>query len=249
MVTIQAIGEQGLLRHLQQFSPPMITGDDAAVINSVHPQQLVVSTDLLIEGIHFGDRTTSGFDSGWRAAAANLSDLAAMGAMPVGITVALGLPGETELDWVLELYRGMTACLTPWQTPILGGDVSRSPVRTVGITVLGSVMPGKAFCRHTAQVGDWIIATGIHGASKAGLESLLNSASDKTVATSLKTAWQRAHQRPVPRLELLPSLHSLQTRITGMDSSDGLADAVLQICRASSKGAELWAKKFPPPLA
>lgn len=247
MTTIQYLGEQGLLAQLQRFSPQELTGDDAAVMPSPYPDSLVISTDMLVEGVHFSDQTTPAFDVGWRGAAANLSDLAAMGAMPMGITIALGLPGKTPVDWVLALYEGIAACLEPWATPIVGGDVCQAPGRTLSITVFGKVPPTKAIYRHGAQVGDWIIATGIHGAARAGLECLLQPDLTQTLDPDRRQAWQRAHQRPLPRLDLVPSLQALNTRITGMDSSDGLADAVLQICRASGVGAELWTEHLPIP--
>jgi thiamine-monophosphate kinase len=247
MITIQDLGEQALLAQLQRFSPPDLTGDDAAVLRSPHPDSLVISTDMLVEGVHFSKQTTPGFDVGWRAAAANLSDLAAMGALPLGMTIALGLPGTTPLEWVLSVYKGITACLKPWQTPILGGDVCQSPVRTISITVLGKVPPAKTLYRHSAQAGDWIIATGIHGAARAGLECLLHPDQGQSLDPYHRQAWQTAHQRPDPRLDLVPCLQNLNTRITGMDSSDGLADAVLQICRASQVGAELWTEHLPIP--
>lgn len=247
MTTIQDLGEQALLAHLKSFSPPSLTGDDAAVLASPHPDDLVISTDMLVEGVHFSEQTTPGFDVGWRGAAANLSDLAAMGALPTGVTIALGLPGSTDLDWVLAVYEGITACLKPWETPILGGDVCQAPLRTISITVLGQVAPGRALYRHSAQIGDWILATGIHGASRAGLECLLRPEQAQTLTPDRRQTWQTCHQRPRPRLDLVPSLQTLQTRVTAMDSSDGLADAVLQICRASQTGAELWAEQLPLP--
>jgi thiamine-monophosphate kinase len=248
MTTIQDLGEQGLLAHLKRFSPLELTGDDGAVLRSPQPDDLVISTDMLVEGSHFSEQTTSAFDVGWRAAAANLSDLAAMGAMPIGMTIALGLPGTTPLDWVIALYQGVVACLKPWTTPIVGGDVCQAPVRTISITVFGAVPSTKAIHRHGAQAGDWLLATGIHGASRAGLECLLNPGLAQSLAPDRRQCWQRAHQRPYPRLDLVASLHSLNSRLTGMDSSDGLADAVVQICRASGVGAELWTEQLPIPL-
>ncbi|MBE9174422.1 thiamine-phosphate kinase [Synechocystis salina LEGE 06155] len=245
--TIGALGEQALLAQLQKFSPAELTGDDAAIVDLPSKEALVVSTDMLVENVHFSEQTTSAFDVGWRGAAANLSDLAAMGATPIGITVALGLPASTTLGWVLGVYEGLTASLQPWQTPILGGDVCRSPFKTISITVLGQVPQGKALYRHQAKVGDWLIATGDHGASRAGLACLLHTHREELLTTEQRNLWQRAHQRPQPRLDLVPSLLSLETTMGAMDSSDGLADAVLQICRASRVGAEIWAEKLPIP--
>jgi thiamine-monophosphate kinase len=171
---VRDIGEQGLLERLQRFCPPDIIGDDAAVLETLPNQSLVVTTDMLIDGVHFSDITTSPEDAGWRAAAANLSDLAAMGAFPLGITIGLGLPGDVSVNWVERLYEGMTECLQKYNVPIVGGDIVRSPITTLAITAFGQANPNLIIRRSTAQEGDAIIVTGIHGASRAGLELLLN---------------------------------------------------------------------------
>ena len=118
---VKDIGEQGLLQKLQLFCPQDVIGDDGAILPTEPDQSLVVTTDVLVDEVHFSQRTTTAFDVGWRAAAANLSDLAAMGATPLGITVGLSLPGSVAVAWVEELYRGMSACLGQYQTAIVGG--------------------------------------------------------------------------------------------------------------------------------
>ncbi|QLE55170.1 thiamine-phosphate kinase [Nostoc sp. TCL26-01] len=252
MTKVKDIGEQGLLERLQCFCPPEIVGDDAAVLVTAPEQSLVVTTDMLVDGVHFSQITTSPEDAGWRAAAANLSDLAAMGASPLGMTVALGLPGDLEVSWVESLYQGMTECLQQYNTPIVGGDIVRSPITTVSITAFGQVHPQKIIRRSTAKVGDAIVVTGIHGASHAGLQLLLHPEIGKDLTTTEKTALITAHQRPQPRLDVLPLLWKilespLLTPITGMDSSDGLADAILQICRTSGVGAVIESANIPLP--
>lgn len=266
-LTVQAIGEQGLLSRLQAFCPPEMVGDDAAVLTVAPGRSLVVTADVLVDGVHFSDRTTAPEDAGWRAAAANLSDLAAMGASPLGITVSLGLPGATPVEWVERLYQGLTQCLQPHHTAIVGGDVVRSPVITVSITAFGDADPARLIRRSTAQPGDAIVVTGPHGASRAGLELLLHPDQGAELNEIDRSALIRAHQRPQPRLDVLPFLwkiereaqsHSsrfdIQHRLTpyslaGMDSSDGLADAVLQICRASGVGARIDRCQIPIPVA
>ncbi|MGL5035286.1 MAG: AIR synthase related protein, partial [Microcystaceae cyanobacterium] len=111
VLTVQDIGEQGLLARLQAYCPKEMVGDDGAILALAAAQSLVVTTDVLVENVHFSDSTTKPEDVGWRSAAANLSDLAAMGATPVGITVGLGLPGDTAVDWVESLYQGLQDCL------------------------------------------------------------------------------------------------------------------------------------------
>jgi thiamine-monophosphate kinase len=244
---VREIGEQGLLRRLQAFCPAHLVGDDAAELQIPAGQTLVVTTDVLVDGVHFSDRTTTPEDAGWRAAAANLSDLAAMGASPLGLTVGLGLPGELEVAWVERLYQGLSACLAPFGTVILGGDVVRSPVITLAITALGTVVPERIIRRSAAQPGQAIVVTGYHGASRAGLELLLKPTSGLGSAHQ-QNYFKRSHQRPRPRLDVLPLLpQSHCPPIAGMDSSDGLADAVLQICRASGVGATLERSRLPIP--
>ena len=138
-LTVQDLGEQGLLARLQAYCPPDIIGDDAAIISLVVGQSLVVTTDVLIQDVHFSDRTARPEDVGWRSAAANLSDLAAMGATPVGITVGLGLPKDTSVPWLEASYLGLRYCLDPSLTPILWGDMVRSPFLSISITGLGHV--------------------------------------------------------------------------------------------------------------
>lgn len=238
---VKDIGEKGLLQKLQPFCSLGIIGDDGAVLPTDPDKDLVVSTDVLVERVHFSDRTTSAFDVGWRAAAANLSDLAAMGAEPLGITVGLSLPGNVSIDWVEDLYRGLSACLQPYHTSIVGGDICRSTVITVSITAFGQVLPHQVIRRSNAQVGDGILITGYHGLSRAGLELLLHPEIGAELNESERNLLIKAHQQPQPRLDVLPYLWQVKPprAIAGMDSSDGLADAIAQICHCSGVGAEI----------
>ncbi|TVP62767.1 MAG: thiamine-phosphate kinase [Nodularia sp. (in: Bacteria)] len=255
MTKVKDIGEQGVLKKLQRFCPPGMIGDDAAVLLTTPNQSLVVTTDVLVDGVHFSNVTTSPEDAGWRAVAANLSDLAAMGADPIGITIGLGLPGEAMVSWVESLYQGMTECLQKYNTVIVGGDIVRSPVTTISITAFGQVAPQRIIRRSAAQLGDAIVVTGVHGASHAGLQLLLHPELRQNLTDTEQRTLITAHQRPQPRLDVLPLLWQIlesyppssHPHIAGMDSSDGLADAILQICRASGVGAVLETKQIPLP--
>ncbi|MGB3616183.1 MAG: thiamine-phosphate kinase [Elainellaceae cyanobacterium] len=248
---VSDLGEQALLRRLQAFCPPQVVGDDAAVLSIPEGQQLVVTTDTLIDGVHFALGLTSDLvtmdarDVGWRAMAANLSDLAAMGASPIGVTVGLGLPIDLEVDAVDDLYRGLTDCLLPQGGVILGGDMHRSPVVSLCITALGQVHPTQVIRRSGACIGDAIVATGCHGRSRVGLELLLNPEL-RAIAKDEAQPYIQAHRRPIPRLDVVPLLHTLQVT-AGMDSSDGLADAVLQLCRSSGVGAQIHEEAISQP--
>ncbi len=275
---ISDLGESGLLKLIQPYCLPNMIGDDGAIVHPPAGCELIITTDVLVDRVHFSDPTTTPFDVGWRSVAANLSDLAAMGASPLGITVGLSLPPTLPVAWVEQLYGGMQACLTRYGTGIIGGDLTRSSVITVAITALGTARLDQIIARSTAKIGDAIIATGYHGDSQGGLKLLLdpnllhpditNSNSNITsnlinpadLPTHRHPDQQKlitAHQRPQPRLDILPILQQLRSQaskpfnIAGMDSSDGLADAIVQICAASHVGARLTRSTIPisPALA
>jgi thiamine-monophosphate kinase len=255
---IEDLGEQGLLARLLPFCSEVV-GDDGALMPIAPGQSLVVTTDLLVDGVHFSDRTTPATAVGWRAAAANLSDLAAMGATPLGVTVGLSLPGSVKISWVEQLYQGLTACLGKYNTPIVGGDICRAGAVTVAIAAFGQVFPDRAIRRNAAQPGDAIVVTGHHGASRAGLELLLHPEQGSELKEGDRQRLINKHQYPVPRFdalaclqdillsENLPQVAESSIRIAGMDSSDGLADAVLQICRASGVGAAIDRQQISMP--
>jgi thiamine-monophosphate kinase len=256
---ISDLGERGLLALIQPYCLPNRIGDDGAIVSVPADCELVVTTDVLVDGVHFSDRTTTAFDVGWRAVAANLSDLAAMGANPLGITVGLSLPPTLPVVWLEQLYTGMQACLTRYGTGIIGGDLTRSSVATVAITALGAVRANRIIARSTARIGDAIVATGYHGDSHAGLQLLLDPELGRDIShfadlADLQAHRQiliAAHQRPKPRLDVLLVLERLRSSasqifsVSGMDSSDGLADAIVQICQASGVGAILSRTTIP----
>ncbi|NJL88044.1 MAG: thiamine-phosphate kinase [Leptolyngbyaceae cyanobacterium SM1_1_3] len=251
--TVKQLGEIGLLQYLRRFCPAEALADDGAVLSVAPGYQLVVTTDVLVEDVHFSDRTTRPEDVGWRATAANLSDLAAMGAEPLGITLGLGLPETTSLDWIGPFYQGIGACLSRYGGVILGGDLCRAPVVTVSITALGQVRPQHILRRSAALAGDAIVVTGNHGGARAGLELLLLQSQGATLSAIDQQCLIKAHQRPQPRFDVLPVLWQvcglLSRPIAAMDSSDGLANAVLQICRESQVGAQIVRSQLPMPPA
>lgn len=242
MTTVGDIGEQGLLTRLQSFCPPELVGDDAAVLKVDPGKMLVVTTDVLVDEVHFSDRTIPAPQVGWKAAAANLSDLAAMGATPLGITVGLSLSKETAVSWVEAMYQGLSDCLKRYQTPIVGGDICKGKSRAIAITAFGEVNSDRVIRRSAARPGDVILITGYHGASRAGLECLLHP--DSHLPSVGVEDLIKAHQQPLPRLDVIPYLDP-NISIAGMDSSDGLADAVLQIARSSGVGATIDLQLLP----
>ena len=245
---IQDVGELGLLERLRQFCPSRLIGDDAAVLAVPPDKRLVVTTDVLVDGVHFSDRTTTSEDVGWRATAANLSDLAAMGADPMAITVGLSLPGTVPVEWVAGLYRGMGQCLQRYGGQIAGGDLCRAPTISVAITAFGSVDAAQALYRSGAKPGQAIVATGRHGSSRAGLEVLLNPESAANVSALARKRWVSAHQRPHPRFDAINCLRRLLSTgasIAAMDTSDGLANGIVQLCQMSGVGAKVERSQLP----
>jgi thiamine-monophosphate kinase len=256
--TIADIGELALIERLKAFCAAGAIGDDAALMTVQPGHRLVVTSDMLTEGVHFSDRTTPPYAVGWRATAANLSDLAAMGADPIGITISLGLPPQTPYAWLEALYQGMADCLKSYGGAIYGGDLCRCDQRTVAITALGEVRSEQAIRRHTATAGQIVVVTGAHGASRAGLAVLLGELDPEQLnfdnAAETVQTWIKAHQMPVPRFDAIARLSQLIGSggencepVTGMDSSDGLANALLQISASSGVGMDVVRSHIPLP--
>jgi thiamine-monophosphate kinase len=245
--TLAELGEAELIRRLGAFAPAGQFGDDAALVALALPgrdtadaHQLVVNTDVLVEDVHFSEATTSAEDVGWRAAAANLSDLAAMGCHGVlGITVGLVAPGHTPWSWVEGAYAGMAALLGAHGGVLLGGDCSGGGQRLLAITALGQLERGRGgpIRRGDGRPGDHLICTGAHGLSRLGLALLMGQALPALPPASLERAME-AHRRPRPRFDAVAALGDshptpLPWRVAGCDSSDGLAAAAECLAVAS----------------
>ena len=249
--SLAELGEAELLPRLALFAPPGQLNDDTACLKS-DPRPLIVNTDVLVDGIHFSDRTTSADDAGWRAVSANLSDLAASGVTSVdGITVGLVAPGETSWDWVEGVYNGMSAALKQFGGTLLGGDCSAGTDRLLAVTALGRLGPLRLL-RSSAEPGDVVMTSGPHGLSRLGLALLRDEVDPATAALnqSLRDRAIHQHRRPAPRFDALESLlrckpASLPWRAGGTDSSDGLIAAVQGLCNASGCGVVLEDTQIP----
>lgn len=245
-LTIAELGEHEVLRRLRPYCATVV-GDDGAVQSLPVGEQLVVTTDVLVDQVHFSDRTLSPNALGWRAAAANLSDLAAMGSTPLGLTIGLTLSPNTPWSWVEALYQGFKDCLDHHGGAIIGGDLCRGPQRSLAITALGSAVPGQILYRNRAQINQTLVTTGVHGAARTGLALLLN---EIHLVNPAAQSWIKAHQQPVPRFDAIAALHAHcpdLSYVAAMDTSDGLADAVIQICGQSRVGATLLRSQLPLP--
>jgi thiamine-monophosphate kinase len=256
------LGEWELIRRLGAFAPPGQFADDGALISLVGDPSLVVNTDVLVEGLHFSEATTGPADVGWRAAVANLSDLAAMGCTEVvGLTVALVAPAATPWRWVEGVYGGLAEALASYGGILLGGDCSSGTERLLAITAIGqlaaSLQDGAVevtgpIRRRDGRPGDLLVSSGPHGLSRLGL-ALLQSPNG-SLATSLDGALRaraiQAHRRPRARMDAVRALIASRPgattwRVGGCDSSDGLAAAVTTLAAASGCGASLNRAALP----
>ncbi|HLY00946.1 MAG TPA: thiamine-phosphate kinase [Candidatus Cybelea sp.] len=207
-------------------------GDDAAVWQPSRSHRSVISTDMLVEGVHFTRELMTLEDAGWRATAANLSDLAAMGAKPVLATVALGVPANRAQAEILEIYRGIAACARQYGIAIAGGDLSRSEAIAIAITVVGEVRPSNLKTRAGGRPGDVLAVTGPLGAARAGLSG--------------EEAGLAALRRPEPRIAEGRFLAASRNVDAMIDCSDGLSTDLSRLCAASGCGAVVEAVPVAP---
>ena len=235
--SIQSLDERG-------FRMLRAIGDDAAAWHSPAGVR-VFTTDTMVEGIHFDLRYTGWADLGWKALATNISDVAAMGCAPSYATVTLGLRGDIPVGGLTEMYRGMMELTTEYGGAVIGGDVVKSPVFFISVSLEG-IAEGNdedaLMLRDKAQTGDLIAVTGTLGASAAGLQLLMEGA-DASGLASYEFLTQ-AHNRPNPRVTEGESLVRVGVRCA-MDVSDGLVDDLGKLCRASSVGARVHAPQIP----
>ncbi len=212
-------------------------GDDAAVWQPSHGNRSIITTDALVEGVHFTRGAMSARDAGRRALASNLSDVAAMGARPVLATIALGFPPETDPAWLLEAYDGIAALARQSRCAIAGGDLTRAPAITFAIAVVGEVRASNLKTRSGARPGDVVAVTGPLGASRAGLLLAVDRpdlAAEPEFADVLA-----AYRTPEPRLREGRWLGASRHVRAMMDTSDGLSTDLARLCAASGAGATI----------
>lgn len=236
--------EDGLIASLReicaQAAPEKLVlgiGDDAAAWRPSRSNLSVITTDALIEEVHFTLTSMSARDIGHRALAANLSDIAAMGARPVLATIALGVTVRSDAAWIHELYEGIAALAKRTGCALAGGDITGAPAITIAITVVGEVRPTNLKRRDTARPGDVIALTGPLGASRAGLGILRDHpglAEDPRYVGAV-----RAFRTPQPRLAEGRWLGASRNVHALMDSSDGLSTDLARLCAASGVGATI----------
>jgi thiamine-monophosphate kinase len=212
-------------------------GDDAAVWRPSRSNLSVITTDALVEDVHFTLAAMSPREIGSRALAANLSDIAAMGARPVLATIALGVNARSDAAWIRELYLGMAGLAQRSGCALAGGDITRSPAISLAITVVGEVRPSNLKRRSGARPGDVIMVTSPLGASHAGLRLAIDR--PDLAADPRYDRLLRAFRTPEPPLAQGRWLGASRSVHALMDSSDGLSTDLARLCAASGVGATI----------
>ena len=250
---VKDIGEFGVIERLNRLvvqrgagneavrAFPLLvdTGDDTAVWQAGVGRELF-TTDTMVEGIHFTRETTPWLELGWKAVAANISDVASMGGMPTYALITLGLPPDTAVGDIEEMYQGMLEIGGEYGMAIVGGDIVGSPVLFV-TTALAGVTLSAPLLRSSARPGDLVAVSGYVGSSGGGLKLMLEF---PNAAGASADFLRLAHRRPLPAVRQGQML-SAGGVVTAMDVSDGLADDLSKLCAASGVAARIQSQDVP----
>ena len=239
------MGEFDIIRHYFQRKRVdradilQSVGDDCAITRLEPHQQLAITTDTLVEGTHFLP-TISPEDLAYKSVAVNLSDVAAMGAKPVWVSLALTLP-KIDHHWLEKFSDGLFEILDRYHVALIGGDTTKGDRLSITITAHGILAEHTGLFRHQAKVGDLIFVSGTLGDSAAGLALLLNPT--KTELNHAQQALLQRHLRPTPRVELGQALNGISR--CAIDISDGLLADLGHILTRSQVGAALNLEQLP----
>ncbi len=218
-------------------------GDDCAVMDLGGPDYLLMTTDLLVEKVHFLFQWGSPEVIGAKALAINLSDIAGCGGKPLDAFISLAIPDRIEVEWLDRFYRGMSDIAREYSVNLLGGDTTGSKNDLlINIALTGSVPREEVLFRHTAQAGDIIVLTGHPGDSAAGLEILIGS-TDLPVDCAPDLV--RAHLEPRPHVKEGRLLAESGACTAAIDVSDGVSSDLGHLCRESGLAAVLYENKLP----
>lgn len=252
-------GELDLLRQIRiraaksRGSVRVGIGDDCAILRTRPGEEIAVTTDLNIDGRHFHLEWHSPEVIGHRTLARGLSDLAAMGARPLGAFVSLGLPAEltvrrAKASWMERFYEGLLELAHTHKVTLAGGDLAQAPLALADIVVVGAVPRGRALLRSGARPGDFLYITGTLGGAAAGLEKLSKLASGGRISSARLArhdAELAPHLRPQPRVAQGMWLQRRGVATAAIDISDGLSTDLAHLCEESGLAAFVEADALP----
>ncbi len=244
--TVGELGEFALIDRIRRTlgdAPDVALGigDDAAAVRPTPGKLLLATCDIQVEGRHFIRARIGPEQLGRRAAAVNLSDVAAMGGRPTHALVSLALPADTEVEWVERLYDGLRASFAEHGAAVIGGNLSGSSTEIViDVTLHGEVDEGAMLRRSGARPGDAVLVTGDLGAARAGLLAL-----DAGLAGETADAATRAHLLPTARIDEALAIAASGLATAAVDVSDGFAADLGHLCAASGTGARIFADRLP----
>lgn len=255
---ISTLGEFGLIDHLtrnfeiQNASTIVSIGDDAAVIDH-YGKQTVITTDLLIEGVHFDLMYTPLKHLGYKSVIVNLSDIYAMNARPTHITVGIGISNRFSVESLDEFYEGIFSACEKYGVDLAGGDTSTSQKGfIISVTAVGEIAPNKFVKRSTAQKGDLICVSGDLGAAFLGLTLLEREKKiyleNPQIQPDLESEDYivRRFLKPEAKKDIIDFFENNNIQPTSMmDISDGLSSEILHICKQSNLGCRLYEEKIP----
>jgi thiamine-monophosphate kinase len=249
--TVADVGEFGLIDRLDaliqreggQLSEKTLgIGDDCAVFRPSPGHEILVTCDCMVEGRHYLPEHTTPFDLGRRAMALNISDIGAMGGVPCYAVVSLGLRGDTAVAELESMYRGFLAETNPLGAAIVGGNITKSDVTFIDITLIGEVAEGRAIRRSAANIGDVILVTGYPGQAATGLQRLLSADEGRNLR---EDPLVQAYNRPEHRAREGKAIAQAGGASAMIDTSDGLLGDLGHICEGSKVGALLYRERLP----
>ncbi|MCD6389167.1 MAG: thiamine-phosphate kinase [Desulfobulbaceae bacterium] len=239
--------ERNFIKQIEALTPASIDGlikgigDDCAVLAKSRDQATLLTTDTLIESVHFDPAWHPPYLLGRKAAAVNISDIAAMGGQPLFALLSVGVPAATEEDWLDQFMTGFQSMLEEHNIILIGGDTVSSPALMFSVTVIGEMETEKVLYRSGARQDDLIWVSGPLGEAAAGLEICRSHKKEYGRWPSLV----KAHLDPKPGVKLGRILAKSDMVNSMMDVSDGIATDLAHICTASSTGAEIRAEDIP----
>mgnify|MGYP002623717384 CR=1 FL=1 len=258
MTDIKELGEFGLIRRLTekvkltQKSTEKGVGDDAAVLN-FHNKRTLITTDLLLEGVHFNLEYVPLKHLGYKAAVVNISDICAMNGTPTQLVVALGISKRFSVENIEELYSGIRLACENYGVDLVGGDTCSSMTGlTISITCIGEAKKDEIVYRNGAKLNDLICVTGNLGSAYLGLQLLererlvMQANPEGTPAFEGKEYLLQRQLKPEARLDIVKQLREAGIHPTAMmDVSDGLSSELMHICKQSECGCAVYEDKIP----